>query len=123
MARALLCYLMMNKQTCNAEAATAQAGQPLNATSWPRHLVKSVDTRKRDLVIRVTDWTTDKDEPAFDVETYVAGVYDWNESECFTTKSSNRSKAEARRLAVAFAQAQIEKFTGRKLALALGGGL
>lgn len=84
-------------------------------TSWPRHLVKSVDCRKNDLVVRITDWLNDRDEPAFDVAIYVAGVFDWNESQVFTTKSSNRSKSEARKLAVEFAQAQVEKFTGKKL--------
>jgi hypothetical protein len=81
----------------------------LTPTSWPRHLTKSVDTRKRDLVIRITDWTRDKDEPAYDVEIYDKGIYDWHQSKTFCTKSDNRSKPEARKLAVDFAQQQIAK--------------
>jgi hypothetical protein len=77
--------------------------------SWPKKKVTSIETRKRDLVIRIADWTRDKAEPAYDVEVYAAGVYDWNESESFTTKSFPRTKREARKLAVEFAQRQIEK--------------
>jgi len=84
----------------------------LSFTSWPRHVTKSVETRKRDIVIRVADWTRDKHEPAYDVECYVKGVYDWDESRTFCTKSAKRTKGQARTLAVAFAQKQIEKFMG-----------
>lgn len=55
-----------------------------NEHHWPRWKVQTVECRKRDLVIRITDWTRDKDEPAYDVEVYIGGVYDWNESACFT---------------------------------------
>lgn len=82
----------------------------ITKTSWPKNKVGSVEARKRDLVIRVSDWTQDKDEPAYDVEVYIRGIYDWNESETFTTKSSGRSRAEAKRLAIAFAQAQVAKW-------------
>lgn len=78
-----------------------------NPQQWPRHAVKSVETRKRDLVIRITDWTRDKDEPAYDVETYVAGVYDYNLSKVFATRSAGRTKQQARSEAVAFASKQI----------------
>ena len=84
--------------------------EKLTANSWPRKMVKSVETRERDVVIRLTDWTTDKDEPAYDVEVYAHGVYDWNESKCFCTKSANRSKREARILAIDFAAKQFSKF-------------
>jgi len=77
--------------------------------SWPRNKVESIRTRKRDLVIRIADWTHDKHEPAYDVEVYIAGVYDWNKSQIFTTKSFPRTKQEARELAVKYAQQQIEK--------------
>jgi len=77
--------------------------------SWPRNKVKSVDTRKRDLVIRISDWTRDKEEPAFDVEVYKAGVYDWNESQSFTTKSSGKTRNEAKQSAIDFARSQIER--------------
>ena len=86
-------------------------GEPINESSWPRNTVKSVETRKRDVVIRLADWTRDRDEPAYDVEVYIHGVYDWNESQSFTTRNGGRTKPQARAEAVAFAQAQIEKFT------------
>lgn len=81
----------------------------LTATSWPRHLTTSVETRKRDVVIRVADWTRDKHEPAYDVECYVQGIYDWRESKIFATRSASRTKKTARTLAVAFAQKQIAR--------------
>jgi hypothetical protein len=79
-----------------------------NKEQWPRHAVESVETRKRDLVIRITDWMDDEDEPAFDVECYIGGVYDWNESEGFTL-SSGLNKAQAKQAAIAYAQAQIAR--------------
>lgn len=79
----------------------------LTATSWPRNTTKTVETRKRDLVIRITDWTRDRDEPAYDVEVYDRGVYDWNQSKTFRTKHAGRTAAEARHDAIAFAQAKI----------------
>lgn len=78
-----------------------------NAHSWPRHAVKSIECRKRDLVLRITDWTRDKHEPAYDVEVYVGGVYDWNLSETFTTRNGGRTKKQARAEAVAFAAKRI----------------
>ena len=75
--------------------------------SWPKHKVSSIECRKRDIVIRIADWTRDKEEPAYDVECYVKGVYDWNLSESFTTKSSNRSKHAAKIMAIKFAQEKI----------------
>lgn len=82
-----------------------------NEHHWPRHAVKSVECRKRDLVLRITDWTRDRDEPAYNVEVYIGGVYDWNESESFTTINATppRSKRQAREAAVEFANAQITK--------------
>jgi len=79
-----------------------------NQHSWPRKSVKTVEARKRDLVIRISDWSRDKSEPAFDVEVYIGGVYDWNESETLTFRKYG-TKAESKRAAVAFAQAQIAK--------------
>lgn len=81
--------------------------ESLTTNSWPRHLNKSVETRKRDVVIRLTDWTHDEDEPAYDVEVYEHGVYDWNESKVFSTKGG---KPKAREAAIAFASAQFTKF-------------
>ena len=71
--------------------------------TWPKHLVKSIDCRKKDLIIRITDWTKDKNEPAFDVEFYYKGVYDFTKSKSFTTKSSNTTKKHALILAKDFA--------------------
>jgi len=82
----------------------------LTSKSWPRNLVETVKCRKRDIVIRITDWTRDKDEPAFDVECYVAGVYDWNESQTFCTRSAKQTRKQAKTAAIAFAQKQIAKF-------------
>jgi len=85
----------------------------ITETSWPKHKVTSVECRKRDLVIRIADWTRDKHEPAYDVECYVAGEYDWDISKSFCTKSAGQTKAEARAQAADFAQAQIVKYFGR----------
>jgi hypothetical protein len=70
-----------------------------NPHQWPRQKVKTVECRKRDLVLRIADWTSDKDEPAYDVEIYVGGVYDWNLSRSFTHKEA----------AIVFAQKQISE--------------
>lgn len=78
-----------------------------NKHQWPRHAVPSVECRKRDLVIRIADWTRDKDEPAYDVETYIGGVYDFNRSAIFTTKSAGKTKKQAKEAAIAYAQAKI----------------
>jgi len=67
-----------------------------------------VETRKRDLVIRITNWLTDKDEPAYDVEVYDKGVYDWHQSESFTL-SSGLTKEQAKEAAIEFAQNKIRE--------------
>lgn len=82
----------------------------LTDTSWPRNTVKSVETRKRDLVIRITDWSRDRDEPAYDVEIYDRGVYDWNQSETFSTRRGGKKAAKL--AASKFAAAQIAKLLG-----------
>jgi hypothetical protein len=82
-----------------------------NKPQWPRNEVKSIETRKRDLVVRIADWTRQSlntGEPAYDVEVYIGGVYDWNESKGFTLRTM--PKAEAKAQAIAFAQAQIAKW-------------
>lgn len=76
--------------------------------SWPRHTVDSILCRKQDLVIRITDWLKDKDEPAYDVEVYIGGVYDWHESKVFCL-SSGLTKAQAKAEAVKFAQEKIAR--------------
>lgn len=81
------------------------------STSWRRRVTKSIDCRKKDTIVRIADWTRDKDEPAFDVEIYAGGVYDYDESQTFCTRSAKRTKREARALAVAFAAQQIAKLT------------
>ena len=75
---------------------------------FPRHAVSSVETRKKDLVVRITNWMKDKDEPAYDVEFYVGGVYDYDESKSFTL-SSGLTKEQAKENAIKFAQKQIAK--------------
>ena len=60
-----------------------------NPQRWPREAVASVETRKRDLVIRIADWHRVKPQSGtggYDVEVYIGGVYDWNESKNFDTK-------------------------------------
>lgn len=82
--------------------------QTNNKHHWPRKRVKFVECRKRDLVIRITDWMSDKDEPAYDVEVYIGGVYDFNESKSFT-KHYLGTEWECKRQATKFAQEQIAK--------------
>jgi len=79
-----------------------------NEHHWPRHAVKSVECRKRDLVLRITDWMSNRDEPAYDVECYIGGVYDWNESKSFTMHELKNREA-CKRAAIEYAKAQIEK--------------
>lgn len=81
-----------------------------NAEQWPRKAVNSIETRKRDLVIRISDWTRQSaqtGEPAYDVEVYVGGVYDYDLSKLFPTASAGKTKAEAKAQAIQFAQEQI----------------
>lgn len=79
-----------------------------NKEQWPRSAVKSVECRERDLVIRITDWMSDEDEPAYDVEVYIGGVYDWNESKTFAL-SSGATKRQCKQAAIAFANGQIAR--------------
>ncbi len=79
-----------------------------NEHSWPRHAVKTVEARKRDLIVRIANWMKDKDEPGYDVEVYIGGAYDWNESECFTM-FEHKDAAKCKALAVEFAAKQIAK--------------
>ena len=61
-----------------------------NAHQWPRTAVPNIECRKRDLVVRIADWHRIKPENGtggFDVEVYVGGVYDFNESKNFNTKA------------------------------------
>ena len=84
-----------------------------NEHHWPRQAVKSVECRKCDLVIRITDWMRDKDEPAFDVEVYVGGVYDWNESKTCSRWNGGdkprKSPAQCKQEAIEFASKQVAK--------------
>lgn len=73
-----------------------------NKEHWPRCATSAIECRKRDLVIRIADWHRIKPNNGtggYDVECYIGGVYDWNESQNFDTKAQ----------AIAFAQAQIAK--------------
>ena len=79
--------------------------------TFPKHLVDSVKTRKRDLVIRIANWTRESiksGEPAYDVEIYNKGIYDWNQSKSFTL-SSGLTKQQAKQAAIKFAQEKIEE--------------
>ena len=82
-----------------------------NKAQWPRKAVETINCRKRDLVIRIADWTRQSirtGEPAYDVEVYIGGVYDFHESKSSTLRE-HKTKAAAKRDAIAFAQAQIAK--------------
>lgn len=79
-----------------------------NEHHWPRNKVASVDCRKRDLVIRIANWMNDKDEPAYDVETYIGGVYDWHKSQCFTRRAFGKPSV-CKAKAIEYAQKQIAK--------------
>ena len=76
-----------------------------NEHQWPRQETKSIDCRKRDLVIRIANWTRDREEPAYDVDVYIGGVYDWNESQTFT-KCAHKTLEAAKVAAIDFAQKQ-----------------
>ena len=81
-----------------------------NKEQWPRQAVKAVECRRRDLVIRIADWTKQSSktgEPGFDVECYIGGVYDWNESRTFTLRE--HSKEQAKTCAVEFAVRQVKR--------------
>ena len=77
-----------------------------NAHQWPRKAVASVECRKRDVVVRVADWTRLREDPAFDVEVYVAGVYDWTLSKTFPV-ADHGGKEAAKAAAGAFAAHRI----------------
>jgi hypothetical protein len=79
-----------------------------NKSKWPRHRVNHVECRKKDLVFRISDWTKDKDEPAYDVECYIGGVYDFDESKSFTVHSLG-SPIQCRLEAIKFVQSQAAK--------------
>ena len=79
-----------------------------NEHQWPRQAVETVECRKRDLVVRVSDWSKDKDEPGYDVEVYIGGVYDFNESKTFTV-FEHKALSIAKQLATSFAASQIAK--------------
>lgn len=76
--------------------------------TWPNHRVDEVKTRKTDLVVRIANWMKDKYEPAFDVEVYTKGIYDWNKSKSFTL-SSGLTKEQAKEKAIRFAQKAIRE--------------
>jgi len=82
-----------------------------NENHWPRRGANSVECRKRDLVIRIADWSRQSPltgEPAFDVEVYIGGVYDWNESKTCTLREYH-TRTKAKVAAVTFSRTQIEK--------------
>lgn len=58
-----------------------------NEHHWPRQAVGSIECRKRDLVVRIADWhRITSGTGGYDVEVYIGGVYDWNQSKNFDTK-------------------------------------
>jgi hypothetical protein len=79
-----------------------------NEHHWPRNKIEMLNCRKRDLVFRISDWSDDKDEPGYDIECYIGGVYDFNESACCTVHKYG-TLADAKRAAIAFVKYQVEK--------------
>ncbi len=79
-----------------------------NENEWPLHRVDAVSCRERDLVIRISNWGDDKDEPGYDVECYIGGVYNWDESRCFTICELGSMEA-AKTSALAFVKKQVAK--------------
>lgn len=80
-----------------------------NVHHWPRCEVKSIECRRRDLVVRIADWSRQPmrtGEPSYDVEVYVGGVYDWDESKCCTVREYG-TKAQAKAEAIAVASERI----------------
>lgn len=47
----------------------------------------TLESRKRDFIVRIADWTRTKDSPFYDVEIYKGGVYLADESKCFPVKA------------------------------------
>lgn len=74
---------------------------------WPRWKVSNVECRKKDLVLRITDWGKDKGEPGYDVEVYIGGVYDWHESTQFCLSPGLTTPTQAKQRAIKFAQEKI----------------
>lgn len=85
--------------------------QTPNKEHWPRKRVKTIECRKRDLIVRIADWTKLKEEPAYDVELYIGGVYDWNESKTFCVEKpmTPTTKSVAWANAIRFASSQMSK--------------
>jgi hypothetical protein len=82
-----------------------------NLEQWPRKVQPTVEARKRDLIVRIADWTRQSlrtGEPAYDVEVYIGGVYDWNESKTMTLREY-KTKGAAKAAAVKFVQDQVAK--------------
>ena len=80
----------------------------MQVAHFPRHKVETVELRKKDIVIRVTDWWRDKEEPAFDVEVYTEGCFDYERSHIFA-KSDGLSKEEAKAKAKEFAKEALDR--------------
>lgn len=81
-----------------------------NRHSWPCWAVPQIECRPRDLVIRIADWSRQSmktGEPAFDVEIYIGGIYDWNESDTLTLRK-HKTRNAAKAAAIAFAQCKIK---------------
>lgn len=67
-----------------------------NPQGYPNRKVESIECRKRDLIVRIADWTRTKDAPYYDVETYVGGIYSQEHSGQFLTKQEATTFASAK---------------------------
>jgi hypothetical protein len=85
-----------------------QINESTNTPKWPKQQIDRITCRKRDLIIRIANWMEDEDEPGYDVECYIGGVCDWNESKSLTI-FEYKTKAMAKKQAINFAQKQIAK--------------
>ena len=81
-----------------------------STNGFPRKAYNSVDCRKRDLVIRIANWTklSQNNSAGYDVEVYMGGIYDFDESKTFTI-SNTIDKSQVKNQAIKFAQEQIAK--------------
>ncbi len=75
-------------------------------------VIKDLKLRDRDiLTIRITDWSDDnlQDEPAIDVEIYINGEYQFDESKVFSINPKNnkfQALEQARKFAISFVKSE-----------------
>lgn len=74
-----------------------------------KHNTKNMlECRKRDFIIRIANWIKNKDEPGYDVEIYIGGIYQATMSKGFYLSSGFTPK-QAKNEAIKFSQKQIKE--------------